>query len=260
MKEGEDMGIKEVFLNPTVKQVAFDIRFPNLFYLESKIGDFQVQIMEEFPESALLFRRQIVFADMGPAVKIEEVEEKVDKEWATKVWNFKSPRNFELDVSTSTLVISSLHHKTYNLGVGDKFRDIIRFVVDKFLEVTSIPTINRIGLRYIDECPIPSKDNKTFRAYYNSVFPVDRFNMTDANEMNFKTMVKRGDYFLRYIESLQKVKDDYKLILDLDGFATSINAKDYLAVTDKLHEIISDEYESAIKEPVKEYMRKPKEG
>lgn len=254
------MATDEIFLNPTVKQVAFEIRFPNLFYLENKIGDLQMRIMEEFPESALLFRRQIVFADIGPAAKVEEVEEKIDKEWATKVWNFKSPKNFELDVSTSTLVIRSSHHKTYNLGGRDKFRDIIRFVVDRFMEVTSIPTINRIGLRYTDECPIPSKDNTTFRAYYNSVFPFDRFDMADANIMNFKTTVKRGNYFLSYIESLQKVKDDYKLILDFDGFTMSINAKDYLAVTDNLHKIISDEYEMTIKEPVKEYMRKPKEG
>jgi hypothetical protein len=40
------MAIEEVFPNPTVKQVAFEIRFPNLFYLESKIGELQVKIME----------------------------------------------------------------------------------------------------------------------------------------------------------------------------------------------------------------------
>jgi len=37
--------------------------------MESKIGDFQMKIMKEFPESALLFRRQIVFADIGPGGK-----------------------------------------------------------------------------------------------------------------------------------------------------------------------------------------------
>jgi len=254
------MSIDEVFPNPTVKQVAFEIRFPNLFYLESKIGELQVKIMEQFPESALLFRRQIVFADLGPSAKIQEVEEQVDKEWAKKVWNFKSPKNFESDVSTNSLVMRSAHHKTYNLEGGDKFRDIVKFVVDNFLNVTSIPIISRIGLRYIDECPIPSKDNSAFSSYYDSAFPLDRFDLADANEMDFKTVINRGQYHLRYIESLRKIEDRYILVLDFDGFATNIAPKDYLTTTDNLHMLISDEYERTIREPVKEYMRKSKEG
>lgn len=249
------MAIDEVFPNPTVKLVAFEIRYPNLFFLESKIGDLQLKIMEQFPESALGFRRQVLLADISPKAKIEEVQEKMDKEWATKVWNFKSPKDFELDVTTSTVTIRSAHHKTYNLGDGDKFRDIIQFVVDRFLEVTAIPLISRIGLRYVDECPIPAKDNPTFKEYYNSVFPLERFNIADAEEMDFKAMVKRGDYSLRYIEALRKENDEYKLILDFDGFALSVKSTDYLTVTDSLHVAISDEYERTIKEPVKEYMR-----
>ena len=32
------MGIKEIFSFPTVKQVIFQIRYPNLFIIENKIG------------------------------------------------------------------------------------------------------------------------------------------------------------------------------------------------------------------------------
>ena len=73
--------------------------------------------------------------------------------------------------------------------------------------------------------------------------------------MKLKTVIRKGEYYLRYIESLQKTGDEYKLILDFDGFAANISSKDYLRITDDLHTIISDEYERAIKEPVYEYMR-----
>lgn len=255
------MAIDEIFPNPTVKQVAFEIKFPNLFYLENLVGKLQVKVMDQFPESALLFRRQVVFADMGPQAKVEEIEERIDKEWATKIWQFKSPKNFEMNVSTASLVIRSEHHKTYNREGGDRFRDIIKFVVDNFIEVISLPVISRIGLRYMDECPIPSKDNSTFKSYYNSVFPVDRFNLADAMEMDFKTVIKAGEYYLRYIESLRKVDENkYVLILDFDGSATNISAQDYLTVTDKLHTIISNTYEATIRAPVIQYMRKKKGG
>lgn len=255
------MAIEEIFLNPTVKQVIFQIMFPNLFYIENKIGEFQLKIMNEFPESTMLHRRQFAWADVGPEAKLTEIESKLEKEpTGQKIWQFKSPKNFQLNVLGNSLDITSSYHKTYNLGGGDKFRDIIELVLNKFIEVISLPIINRVGLRYVDECPIPSKENSAFTSYYDSVFPINRFNLADTNEMDFKTVVKKGNYYLRYVESLQKVQDAYKLILDFDGFAIGVNPRDCLTVTDDLHQLISDEYERTIKEPVKEYMRKPKEG
>ncbi len=69
------MPINEVFPNPTGKQVIFQIRFPNLFYIENKIGDFQVEVMERFPESSLTFRHQLVLADIGSSFNIEDISE-----------------------------------------------------------------------------------------------------------------------------------------------------------------------------------------
>jgi len=252
------MSITEIFPNPTVKQVIFQIRFPNLFFLENKIGDFQIKIMERFPDSGLLFRRQVIFADLGPEAKLEDIP----REAGRKIWQFKSKKNVELNVLQDSLDINSKYHKTYKLGDGAKFRDIIEFVVQRFFEVTSIPIIERIGLRYIDECPILSNDNNTFTSYYNSKFPLDKFNLANAKEMDFKAVVKKGDYYLHYAESLQKQKNDadnYSLRLDFDGFAENIKSEDYLTVLDSLHEIISDEYEKTIKAPVYEYMRQKKE-
>jgi len=39
------MAIAEIFPNPTVKSVFFEVRFPNLFYLEAKIGDLQLKVL-----------------------------------------------------------------------------------------------------------------------------------------------------------------------------------------------------------------------
>lgn len=254
------MSINKIYSNPTVKKVIFQIKFSNLFYIENKIGDLQLKIMEKFPQSSLLFRKQIVFADIGPGVKLENISSDLGEEKGEKIWRFKSSKNFQLDVLSDSLDISSQYHKTYNLEGGDKFRDIIKFVLDHFLEIVSIPIINRIGFRYIDECPIPSKDNATFDSYYKSVFPIKRFNLADVDEMDFKTVIKKGEYYLRYVESLQKVGGEYKLILDFDGFAKNIDSKDYLTTTDNLHEMIIEEFEKTIKKPVYKYMEQKKES
>lgn len=247
------MVITEIFPNPTVKQVIFQLRFPNLFFLENKIGDFQMRIMKDYPKSELTYRRNIVFADLGPKGTFKPLDEDIGQ----KIWEFQSANeSSKVSVSTNALTIISEHYKTYNLDGADKFRDAIKSAVDNFLEVMAIPIFARIGLRYIDECPIPAMNNEQFKSWYNSTFPIERFNMSDTTEMLFKTVVRRGTLNLRYIEALQKNEKGYKLILDFDGFAKDVPSKDFLNIADEMHTLISAEYEKTIKAPVYEYMRK----
>jgi len=251
------MVIDKIYPNPTVKQVIFQITYPNLFYLENRIGALQEKLMREFPDTNLIFRRGLLFTDIGPNQKIEIPSEELEKNTTKKIWQFKSKNNTILSITSNSLDISSEFHKTYNLG-GDnskKFRYALEYAVGAFLDVVKLPIINRIGLRYIDHCPLITKDNTTLKEWYNSTFPLDRFKIEDATAMAFQTIVKKGEYNLRYAESLGQIDGVDKLILDFDGFAVNIeNVSEYLTITDKLHEIISDAYKSVIKSPVYEYM------
>ena len=246
------MAITEIFRNPTVKQVIFQIQYPNLFYIEKMIGDFQVKIMEQFPESALILRKglHISFGSAG------QISPDVEDEGGAKIWQFTSANNVKLSLQTNSLDIVSEHHKTYTLGDGEKFRDVIKFSLDCFFELVPVPIINRIGLRYIDHCPIIKKNNRTFLEYYNTSFPLDRFSLEDADNIDFRARVKRGEYFLTYRETLKKIDEEFILVLDFDGFALKVKPADYLSITDELHTLISNEFNATAKEPLKEYMRK----
>lgn len=245
---------KEIFPYPTVKQVIFQIHFPNLFFIESKIGDLQVEIMKEFPQSSLILRKPLALIALGQQNKIENLPP--EDEQVQKIWQFKSEKNYKLNVLSNSLDISSEFHKTYNNPKSDnKFRDVINYVLENFIKVIKIPIINRIGLRYIDECPIIAKENDNFLNYYNSTFPLQRFNLESADEMIFKTTVKRDNNYLTYKESIQKVDDQYKLILDFDGYSKNIEVSNYLKTADCLHDLISDEYFRTVKEPLLNIMR-----
>jgi uncharacterized protein (TIGR04255 family) len=247
------MVIKEIYPNPTVKQKIFEIRFTDLFYIENKIGDLQLKVMSQFPNSQLIFQRQFII--VGKKIE-EEVKTPSPEEFGKKIWVFKSDKDYQFNVTSKSLSITSSFHKTYNLEGGNKFKDTIKFVIDNFLSTVAIPTFDRIGLRYIDECPLPSKDNDTIKSYYNSAYPVERFNLANTEEMIFRTVEKKDDLNMIYMEELRKIGNDYKLILDFDGFALKVPANNYLEITDRLHDLISNLYEQTIKEPVYQYMHK----
>ncbi len=249
----------EVFPHPTVKQVVFEIRYPNLFSIENKMGDFQERIIGEFPESQAVIRRQVVFADIGPDGRLMNIPDQFGESIGKKLWTFKSKQQHEINVSTNSLAIVSNYHKTYHNPTADKkFRDVIEFVLDNFFKTISVPIISRIGLLYSDECPLPSKDNETLRKFYDSTFPFERYPIDNAEGIFFEITTKRKNHNLIYRERLTKKNERYVLLLDFDGFENDVPPKDCLKVTDELHEIIEEEYFKTIKEPVKEYMRKGK--
>ena len=256
------MPIDEIFENPTVKKVIFQIRYPNLFYIEDKIGEIQFALMEKLPNTSYHTKRQIVIADIGPGKKLEDIPISQKDFGGKKVWRFESDNKCALNILADSLDLSSEYHKTYDLEPGPKFRDIIEFVLKEFFRIVPLPIVKRIGLRYQDVCPINSRDKEQFREWYNSVFPLDRFDLKDTEEMNFSTIVKRDPYFLMYAERYVK-KDTERsdiFMLDFDGFIKDQKAEDVLGITDKLHELISEEYQTTIKEPLIEWMRIKQEG
>lgn len=244
----------EVFLYPTVKEVDFEIRFPHLFIIENKIGEFQQGIITEFPESQIVLERQMLLASTGFDGKLENVPES-EPSIAKKSWLFKSEKGYELKIATNILVLTSRHHKTYNNPVGERFRDIISLVTSNLFQIVKIPIIKRVGLRYVDECPLPTKDNDTLTKFYNSTFPSNRFPISDVANSYFQITTQRKGHNLIFREALVKQEEKYKLILDFDGFEIQVPSVDLMKVTDDLHSIIDEEYFGIVKEPLKEYMR-----
>src|SRR4030065_747596 len=98
----------EVFPHPTVQEVAFEIRYPHMFIIENKIGEFQEGIITEFPDSQLVLERQMVLTSTGPEGKLEKVPEQ-EPPVIRKLWVFKSEKGYEVRVATNSLVIVSHH-------------------------------------------------------------------------------------------------------------------------------------------------------
>lgn len=250
------MALDEIFPNPVVKQVIFEIKFSNLFFLESRIGDFQIKIMREFPESELAVKRSFVLGH-GTDKGLQEVMKQPEVESATKVWQFTSPDGVQLAVSSRSLSLSSSSHSSYHRGARP-FRRIIGDAVKHFFDVTSLPVVTRVGLRYINECPIPERTTAGFRNWYSTVLPLDRFPLEQINEMNFVNNCKLGNRNLQYIEVIRVVDQTAVFFIDIDASAGNVPAESLVDELDKLHELIESQFEATIKEPLKQYMREEK--
>jgi uncharacterized protein (TIGR04255 family) len=157
------MADNEVFPTPLVKQVAFEIRFPNLFFIEGRIGEFQVQVMRDFPQSELVQRRSFML--LAGKVDSPDAQELAKQQGSDiqKIWQFKSDSGTRVEISSKNLVVVAEKHHSYTDGGDKSFRSVVEKVVAQFLGLIQIPVVQRVGLRYINECPLFDKTTKHSR-------------------------------------------------------------------------------------------------
>jgi hypothetical protein len=87
------------------------------------------------------------------------------------------------------------------------------------------------------------------------MLPLNKFKLEDSEELFFRGVTQRKKYNLIYMEQLIKEEPKWKLVMDFDASALNVKPTDIIPVTDKLHDIISNEYDERITEKFKEYMR-----
>ncbi len=243
----------EVFPHPTVKQVIFQIRFPKLFFLQSKIGDLQLTLMSRFPKSESVVQRALIMAQ-GSSESLQELLKDRPSDEDERIWRFEDEQGVIIEVKLDALTVVSSKHTSY-LHQPNSFRDTLTFVIDAFLKHAPLPTIARVGFRYVDECPFPSLTNDCFRRYFNTCLPVDRFQVEQCTEMVCRSIRSGADGSIRYAEAIVVRGTQNVLLIDMDAFAEGVPATAIIGTADKLHDIVRQEFEATIKEPVLAYMR-----
>lgn len=253
------MAANEVFPTPLVKQVAFEIRFPNLFFLESRIGEFQVQVMKDFPQSDLALRRNVmIIAGNAESPQLQELAKQQSSEAIEKIWQFKAESGMRLEISTRNLVLVSEKHSSYHEG-EKSFRSIVDKVLSEFFNLTQLPIVLRVGLRYTNECPLFDRTTKTFDECYDSILPVDRFGLENLSQANCVAVAKTDEMQIQRMETLRfSTPSGDILVLDLDASAENIASDKVITTPDKLHDLVAKEFRDAIGRPVIEYMREKK--
>lgn len=253
------MPAHEIFPNPVVKQVAFEVRFPNLFFIEGRIGEFQVQVMKDFPQSELILRRSVMFF-AGTPENIKDLASQQGTDSVDKIWQFKSAIGTKLEISSKNLVLTSDHHRSYKYGEEPTFRTIIKRVIDPFFEMVKLSVVQRIGLRYINECPIFDRNTEHFNECYNSILPLGRFRLENVTNMDCAVVTSAEKCQFRHLESMRLTVERDVLALDIDAWSENVPVEKFMDATDTLYDTISSDFMATVKEPILEFMRKPKGG
>jgi uncharacterized protein (TIGR04255 family) len=244
----------EVFKKPSVVEVVFEIRFPQLFNIEQKISDFQLEIMDDFPLSDQIYEQSVQIPSEKPLSPLSSIGN------VTLNWQFQSSNQETIIILKSNrLNIISKEYKSYNHPDYPKFRDVIQNIVSKFLTLVPIKKFERIGLRYIDICPLDQKTNEYFEKFYRPNFDINQFKVEDIIENLSFVRIKREPHNLLFKSGIRTDdKGIYIYFMDFDGYSLNVPSEKFLEVTDDLKRIIYQVYFDNITENFKNYMREDK--
>lgn len=243
----------EIYPKAPLVEVAYEVRFPSLFYIHQMIGELQLELMDDFPNPSQYEGIQFTIEMGEPGVPKLSAE---DTEKPKTCWQFKNESGkTRVRVNLDRLSIISNEYKSYNQPGDMKFRDIISKVISKFTKKIPVKKFTRIGLRYIDHCPLEEKTTSYFANYYLPIFDMDNYKIEDLIESHSTVRVKRDRFGLLFQCGINKVGNDYKYIMDFDGYALNVDVSNYLSVTDDLHIMLDNEFNSCTTEKFKQYMR-----
>lgn len=241
---------EEVFPNAPLVEVAYEVRFPSLFYIAQAIGEFQIKIMDDFPKASQLLTTQFAIEDGVPKFSIENSGKAISS------WQFENETGkTKITVRLDRLSIVSQEYNSYDHSSGMRFRDIINKIMAEFLQKFPVKKFARIGLRYIDHCPLDEMTNKYFKNYYVPVFDIERYKMEDLLGNHIVIKTKKEMYNLLVQLKIGKIEDNYKYIMDFDGYAENVDSSNFLLVTDDLRGLDRSEFLSLVTENFKQYMR-----
>ena len=240
---------EEVFHNAPLIEVAYEIRFPSLFYIPQAIGEFQIKIMDDFPKASQLSSTQFAIEDGIPKFSGENAGR-------TTSWQFESETGkTKILVRLDRLSIISQEYTSYDHPSGMKFRDVIYKIVTEFLQKFPIKKFTRIGLRYIDHCPLDQKTNQYFTNYYVPIFDINKYKIEDLLDSHIIMRKKKENYGLLFQCRIAKIGNNYKYVMDFDGYAENVDSASFLSVTDDLRRLDRSEFFSSITENFTQYMR-----
>ena len=225
------------FVNPPIKSVSCEIRFPTLLKISDSIDEFQVKVRDVLSD---YYTQTIPRVFKGGLL---------DEKW----WVFKTIDDaLSLKVKNNSIVLSASKYVGFT-----PFFDIIKDYFETFFNKNKIDKFLRIGLRFINledfddtECNLGIL-LKYFKLRYF------KFNESDAIEtFSVRYTIKEGESYMNVGEDYAiNPQGKYSYQFDFDSYTDrDVNKSNYLTIIDKLHKniimtfenYITDEYRNEI--------------
>ena len=230
--------LDEVFPNPSVREVAFEIRFAPRLRIRPEIWRIQEKLAETYPQ---------IGEDNVPQAGGRTID----------TYTFANPSLQRLvKVSQENFIVVFNRYTTFE----DFKAEVIAQTLD-FSKEFDVGTYTRVGLRYVNHIELPTEDGiRLLQRYVNVPIDFERFDPDTVEQLLSEFRLKVGRHRLTIRGALIQVptgSQQLLYILDLDCYGLGRYESSELSdLLDEFHDQIQNQFLEHIKNEYKTIMRR----
>jgi len=224
--------LEEVFPANPIREVDFEIRFTPRLRVQAEMWRFQEDLLEDYPEVGL----ESAILPNGTTLN------------NTVFQNQRKARVIKVSAQNMALAFSSYRD-------FEEFKDEIQRRAGSFCKIFDIGSLTRIGLRYVNEIPLPTQQADSITRYVRPLMEFDRIPLGSVQQFAMQVTAGLNDHMV-LIRTAMLAGPLRTYILDIDAYTEAVRpASEIASLIDRFHDSAQRVFLDHVTEEYREVMR-----
>jgi uncharacterized protein (TIGR04255 family) len=224
--------LEEVFPANPIREVDFEIRFTPRLRVQAEMWRFQESVVTEYPEVGL----ESAILPNGTTLSVTVFQNQA-KARLIKV----SPQNMALAFSA---------YKNF-----EEFKDEVLKQSDDFCKTFGVTELTRIGLRYVNEIPLPTQESSSMTKYVRPLVAFDRIPLETVQQFALQMSATAGGHMV-LVRTAMIAGPIRTYILDIDAYTEIVRpASEISTLLDQFHDTAQRVFLDHVTDEYKRVMR-----
>jgi uncharacterized protein (TIGR04255 family) len=224
--------LEEVFPANPIREVDFEIRFTPRLRIQAEMWRFQERIMTEYPDAGLESAILPNAATLSVTVFQNQAKARLIK---------VSPQNMALAFSA--------------YANFEEFKEEVLRRSGEFCEIFGVTSLTRVGLRYVNEIPLPTQEAESMSKYVRPLVAFERIPLETVQQFALQISATAHDHMV-LLRTAMIAGPIRTYILDIDAYTELVKpASEINSLLDQFHETAQRVFLDHVTTEYKQIMR-----
>jgi len=227
-----DVDLQEVFPANPIREVDFEIRFTPRLRIEAEMWRFQEDLVQDYPDVG----RETAILPNGATLNITV---------------FQNPRAARvIKVSSNNMALAFSSYANF-----EEFKDEVQRRTASFCGIFEVSSLTRIGLRYVNEIPLPTQSPESITKYVRPLIEFDRIGLNSIQQFALQVATSNNDHMI-LVRTVMLAGPIRTYILDIDAYTDVIKqASEIPSLMDRFHDSAQRVFLDHVTDEYREVMR-----
>jgi len=227
-----DNELGEVFPANPIREVDFEIRFNPRLRVQAEMWRFQERVVAEYPDVGL----ESALLPNGATLNV------------TVFQNLRKARLIK--VSPQNMAIAFSAYANF-----EEFKEEVLRRGTEFSEIFDVSSLTRVGLRYVNEIPLPTQQAESMTKYVNPLVDFGRIPLGSVQQFALQLSAQLGDHMIQ-VRTAMLAGPIRTYVLDIDAYTETVkSAAEIGGLLDQFHDTAQKVFLDHVTSDFKQVMR-----